>query len=180
MLERTSDRVRIRRTLVLDKLARIVQKDASGVEIPVIDNSARVISLTAATLSIQRNLHDRKTISVNRLAGSTLTLPASTGSGARFRIVVNTALTSGNLILQVANATDVMQGFVMQMSDDPATAKAFQAAATSDTITLNRTTTGVASKGEWIEVEDIAAGFWQVNGMTSATGTEASPFTAAV
>ena len=51
----------------------------------------------------------------------------------------------------------------------------------SDTITLNRSTTGSVTLGEWLEVEDIAANTWAVNGMLSATGAAfATPFTAAV
>jgi hypothetical protein len=54
-------------------------------------------------------------------------------------------------------------------------------ATNSDTITLNRTTTGSVSVGEWIDVEDVAANTWSVNGMLSATGAAfATPFTAAV
>lgn len=144
------------------------------------DVSTRIVNLTAATLSLTEADHDGKTITVNRAAGSTITLHAASGSGARHRVVIGTTLTSGSLVIQVANASDVMQGFVMQMSDDPATVKAFQAGATSDTITLNRTTTGVGSKGEWFELEDVATNLWQVHGMTAATGTEATPFSAAV
>lgn len=155
--------------------------DATAAEINrAADVSARIVNLAAATLSLTEAAHDGKVVTVNRAAGSTLTLPAATGSGARFRIVIGTTLTSGSLVLQVANASDVMQGIVMQMSDDPATVKAFQAAATSDTITLNRTTTGVGSKGEYLEAIDVATNLWQVYGVTTATGTEATPFSAAV
>jgi len=143
------------------------------------DVSARVVNLTAATLSLTEATHDGKTVTVNKADGATITLPAATGSGARFRIVIGTTLTSGSLVIQVTG-DDTMQGQIQTMSDDPATVKAFAAAATSDTITLNRTTTGVGAKGEWFLLEDIAADLWQVHGVTTSTGTEATPFSAAV
>jgi hypothetical protein len=58
---------------------------------------------------------------------------------------------------------------------------AFGTVAASDTITLNRSTTGSAKVGERINIIDVAAGFFSVTGTTIGTGgTEASPFSAAV
>ena len=48
------------------------------------------------------------------------------------------------------------------------------------TITLNGTTTGGVNKGDWIELEDIASGVWGVAGTITGSGTEATPFSAAV
>jgi hypothetical protein len=55
-------------------------------------------------------------------------------------------------------------------------------ATNSDTITLNRTTTGSVNVGEWIEVEDVATATWAVKGMlTDGRGVRnATPFSAAV
>lgn len=127
-----------------------------------------------------------KTIFLNTLAGSVVTLPAATGSNVSYRFLVTVLATSASHKVQVANASDFMIGILPTMSDDPATVKAFAAAnsgtvaTNSDTITLNRTTTGSVTVGEWIEVRDIVANTWLVSGMLSATGTEATPFTAAV
>lgn len=149
-------------------------------ELAKLDDSSKLVNLTAATLSLTAALHSGKIVTLNRAAGSTITLPTSTGSGAAFKIIIGTTLTSVSLILQVANSTDVMQGVITTMSDDPATVKGFATAASSDTITLNRTTTGVGTAGEWLEAIDVAAGFWFVTGVTTSSGTEASPFSAAV
>lgn len=157
--------------------------DASDIPGAIADLQKRnteVVELTASTLTLSADTHHNRTVLVNRAAGATITLPASTGSGARFRVLVGTALTSGSLIIAVANASDVMIGSIIGVSDDPATAKGWVAAATSDTITLNRTTTGVAGKGEWIELEDVAANTWAVKGGITQTGAEATPFSAAV
>lgn len=134
-----------------------------------------------STLTLTEALHSGKTINLDTAAGTTVTLPAATGSGARYRFLVTLLATSNSHIIKVANANDAMQGFVFTMSDDPVTVKGFFAVAgTSDTITLNRTTTGSVTKGEYIEITDIAANVFQVVGFTSSTGTEATPFSATV
>lgn len=141
--------------------------------------ASRIVNLTAATLSLTAALHDGKTVTVNRAAGSTLTLPAATGSGSRFRIIVGTTITSNNLIVQVANASDVMTGLALLGQDSADTAVLFETASTSDTITMNGSTKG-GIKGDIIELEDIATNLWHVRVMGSATGVEATPFSAAV
>jgi len=143
------------------------------------DVSARRINLTAASLTLSEATHDGATVTVNRAAGSTLTLPAATGSGARFRVVIGTTLTSGSLVIQVTG-NDTMIGQVQTLSDDSDAVKAFAAGATDDTITLNRTTTGVGTRGEWFLFEDVASDVWHVHGFTTSSGTEATPFSAAV
>lgn len=143
------------------------------------DTSGRLV-LAGSTLSVTEALHDGKTILLDQLAGSVCTLPASSGSGARFRFVVSVVATSNSHIVKVANGTDVMAGFALVAQDAADTAVMFETAASSDTITLNRTTTGSTQKGETIEVEDIATGFWAVRVIVAATGTEATPFSATV
>lgn len=120
-------------------------------------------------------------VKLDTASGSVVTLPASTGNQARYRFLVTVLATSNSHIIKVANSSDAMQGFVFTMSDDPVTVKGFFAVAgTSDTITLNRGTTGSVTKGEYIEVIDIATNVFQVVGFTSSTGTEATPFSATV
>lgn len=143
------------------------------------DVSGRLVA-GGSSLSVTAALHDGKTILLDTAAGTTCTLPASSGSGARFRFVVSTVATSNNHIIKVANGTDVMAGFALVAQDAGDTSVLFETAATSDTITLNRSTTGSTQKGEFFELEDIAAGFWSVFGVVAATGAEASPFSATV
>lgn len=135
-----------------------------------------------STLTLTVNDHDGKCIKLDTLAGSVVTLPAATGSGARFRFVVTVKATSNSHKIQVANANDTMQGIILTRDDTSDNAQAFDADATAgaDTITLNRSTFGSVVKGEWIEVEDIAANVWQVTGLIANTGTAATPFSAAV
>lgn len=143
------------------------------------DVSARIVNLTAAALAVTEALHDGKTITVNKADGSTITLPAATGSGSRFRIFVGTTITSVGLVIKVADATDTMAGVAIVAQDAADTAVVFETAATSDTITLNGTTTG-GIKGDLVELEDVAADLYHVRITASATGTEATPFSATV
>jgi hypothetical protein len=102
-------------------------------------------------------------------------------SGAKYRFVVKTTVTSNGYIIKVANTTDAFFGFSNIISDDAGgPAKGFIASAASDdTITLNGTTSG-GYAGDEVEVEDIAAGVFRVWVMGKATGTEATPFSATV
>lgn len=137
------------------------------------------INVTAAT-TLDRNVHaNGPIIKFNDADGATLTLPAASGTGDRYRFLVAVTVTSNSDIIQVANATDVMTGVILTCQDSADTVVGWETASTSDTITLNGTTTG-GIKGDYIELEDVASGLWRVLGHTSATGTEATPFSAAV
>lgn len=152
-----------------------------------IDGTVQYIDATQASLiaagstKTLTSINSGSIVALDTATGSVVTLPAASGSGARFRFIVTVLATSNSHIIKVANVSDAMQGFIFTMSDDPVTVKGFFAVAgTSDTITLNRTTTGSVTKGEMIEVIDVAANVFQVKGFTSATGVEATPFSATV
>lgn len=122
-----------------------------------------------------------KTVLLDTAAGSVVTLPAATGSGAVYKFIVSVLATSNSHIIKVANSSDTMQGLIFTMDDTAAAALAFAAVAgTSDTITLNRTTTGSVTVGEHIEIVDIATNKFQVRGFISNTGSSATPFSATV
>lgn len=158
---------------------------ASGGVIRVESGGTLAAGLTSvdagSALTVTEADHNGRVIKLDTAAGSTCTLPAATGSGARFLFVVTLLATSNSHIVKVANASDTMIGIMLVESDDAAdVAKAFVGSGTADTITLNRTTTGSVALGEWIECVDIAENLWWVRGVTAATGTEATPFSAAV
>ncbi|NNU70387.1 hypothetical protein G9X67_34620 [Rhizobium sp. WYCCWR 11152] len=136
-------------------------------------------TLTAATYTLTSEGNSGTTLNLTRAAGITCTLPASVGDGSTFEFFVNTTVTSNSNIVKVANSTDVMSGVAIVAQDAADTLVAFETAATSDTITLNGTTTG-GIKGDRIILKDVAAGFWFVNIIMSGTGTEATPFSATV
>lgn len=139
-------------------------------------------SYAPITITASATLDDRHvgtTVNVSAAAGLTLTLPAATGTGRQFDIVIHTTVTSNNVIVQVANSTDVMQGTATFGQDAADTTVLWETAATSDTITMNGTTKG-GVKGDRITLTDVATGFWEVVVIGSATGTEVTPFSAAV
>lgn len=122
-----------------------------------------------------------KTVFLDTASGSTATLPASSGSGYVYKFVVSVLATSNSHVIKVANSTDAMDGFIFTRDDTSDAANAFFAVAgTSDTITLNRTTTGSVVIGETITITDIASGRYHVEGFIANTGTPATPFSATV
>jgi len=138
-----------------------------------------------ATLVMTAVGHAGKTIRLDTAAGSTCTLPAATGSGRKYNFLVTTLATSNDHIIKVANVTDTMTGIIVSMDDTAAAAVAFAAVdGTSDTITLNRTTTGSVTLGENIQIEDVAitstTNRYLVKGVISNSGTPATPFSATV
>lgn len=147
-------------------------------QVAVPASNAKVVALSAAT-SITRDSHSERVIYVSGTTGRAFTLPAATGTGSKFRFVIGTTVTSGSHTIKVANATDVMIGNAVVLQDGGDTMVGFECGATDDTITLNGTTTG-GLKGDYVEVIDVASGIFFVNVRISATGTEATPFSATV
>ncbi len=141
-----------------------------------------------ATIAVTVAAHNGKTIKLDTAAGTIATLPAATGSGARFKFLVTTLATSNSHVIQVANNADFIVGLISGARVDStnallafAAANSGTVATNSDTITLNRTTTGSVTLGEYVEMQDVAANTWQVTGFLSATGAAfATPFSAAV
>lgn len=117
-------------------------------------------------------------ITVNAAAGLTLTLPAATGLGDRYTFVVGTTVTSNSVVIRVVG-NDIMTGLALSAADTDATVNGWETAADSDTITLNGSTTG-GIKGDIVELIDCAADTWSVRVTSRSTGTEATPFSAAV
>jgi hypothetical protein len=148
-------------------------------QLAVANPSSRIVDVATSTLTVTRDEHDSRTITLDRVAGSTITLPQATGSGAKYRFAVKTTVTSNGYIIKVANATDVFTGRALVCQDGGDTVVGFETAASSDTITLNGTTTG-GYRGDVVEIEDIASGLFLVKVSASATGTEATPFSATV
>jgi hypothetical protein len=135
-----------------------------------------------ATLTLTAEAHAGRIINLDTAAGSTVTLPAATGSGNLYRFRVSVLATSNSHVIKVANVSDTMEGVAIIADTDTAgVGYQFMAApATSDTITLNRSTTGSVTLGEYIEVEDVATNRFAVLAYLSGTGTPLTPFSATV
>lgn len=132
-------------------------------------------AVTATTLAVDSS-YNGKTILISRAAGTAITLPAATGSQAKYRIQIATSVTSNSTTIKVANATDIMQGMAVVTASTPG---AFYTTATSDTITMNGSTLGGLA-GSYVELTDIAIGDWIVNAVLVGSGTVATPFSATV
>ena len=99
--------------------------------------------------------------------------------GATFTIVSSITKT-GDLVVQVANSTDVMTGMAIIVDTDSAdNMEGFMTVAASDTITLNGGTTGGVTYAKII-CTVLGTGLWSVSVHTGCTGSPATCFSAAV
>jgi len=143
-----------------------------------ITGSGSLVSVTAdATMTSASNAG--RTMVLDVASGATVTLPAASGTGNIYKFFVKTTVTSNNYVIQVANGDDTMAGLAIVANDADNSASIFETVAASDTITLNGTTTG-GILGGTIEIQDIASNVFSVVARGAATGTEATPFSAAV
>lgn len=136
-------------------------------------------TITSATYILDPENNQAATIWANRAAGIAFTLPASVGDGTTYTIVLTTAVTSNSTTIKVANSTDVMTGQAQIASGADNTVSVWETAASSDTITMNGTTTG-GLKGDKVILQDVAAGNWSVLYVGAGTGTLSTPFSATV
>ncbi len=144
-----------------------------------LDASRRLVTLTAAT-TLTAPLHAGRVILLSLLAGFTTTLPAARGSGDAYHFKVGIVRTSNSYIIAVASSSDTMAGPVSMVDTDDDNMEGFAASGTSDTITMNATTTGGVTIGDWIELVDVAANLWHVSGQLTGSGNLLTPFSAAV
>ena len=143
-----------------------------------ISGANSLVSITANT-TLTAASHAGRTMVLSVASGATLTLPAASGTGNIYKFFVATTITSNNYIIQVANGNDTMAGVAIVANDSDNSASIFETAAASDTITLDGTTTG-GILGGTIESQDVATNVFSVVARGAATGTEATPFSAAV
>lgn len=133
-----------------------------------------------SAISLSKALHDGKTVLLDTLTGSVVTLPPAAGTGAKIRVFELVAATSGaGHTVKVQNSVDVMAG-MLDISLTTGVDGLFPTVPASDTIILNRTTSGGATNGGWMEFEDVAAGTWAVKGMVNGSGVLVTPFSATV
>ena len=158
------------------KMTRAELSEALRLEAP----AARVIA-AGGTLSVTAALHGDKIIALDTATGSVCTLPVATGSGNVYTFITKALATSNSHVIKVADASGLLAGVIHTGDDADGTATSFATTATSDTITLNRTTTGsVRIGGDRIVLTDIATNVYSVSGCCIGTGGEATPFSATV
>lgn len=180
----SADGLKLAGTLVTSTAAELNIMDgvtATAAEInAVADVSGRVIDLDATSLTITAATHGERIVTLSHTAAaSTVTLPAATGTGNVYTFIV-AAVNTNNHVIQVANATDVYEGAAIMLADGGDTVVGFETAADSDTLTLNGTTKGGAAIGDKVIITDYATGKFSIECRLTGTGTEATPFSAAV
>ena len=142
-----------------------------------IDALTDTMTAAGSAKTLVAAVNNNQVVKLDTATGSTVNLPPATGSGTKFKFIVSTLATTLNHIVQTAtSSSDFMMGSLI-LSNANSTASVFNATATSsNTITLNRTTTGSVTLGEHIEVEDVASNLWFVRGVLSSSATPVTPF----
>ena len=141
------------------------------------------IAANGDTLTVTAALHAGKVVQFGKASGTTVTLPAATGTGHIYRFVIGVTATTNANIIKVANATDVMNGSlnIQQDTDTDGSVKVWRADAGDDTMTFAGAATTGGIVGGYIECIDYKAGFWSCRAYTqSGGGSEATPFSATV
>lgn len=126
-----------------------------------------------ATETVAAVTHAGACIALDTGGGSTITLPAATGTGNRYCFVVTVA---GTHVINVVG-NDEFVGGIHQGNDSDNTTVFWPAADGSDNdrITLNNGSQG-GFVGCRYDIVDILTDNWSVIGSCDASGTEATPF----
>ena len=143
----------------------------------------QAIHTFTGTDAITETEHAGRTLLLGEVGGNalvTLTLPDATGSGATYKFVVSVTNTS-SYVIKVPDANNTIDGVITFLDLDGTAVTGYGTAATSDTITLNGTTTG-GLLGDHIELIDIATDKWHVRGClrVPTSSNPATPFSATV
>lgn len=153
-----------------------VQVTASAAELNRASVSGRVVTVTTTPLTALLATHEGKTTVLSKADALAVTLPAASGSGARYRFVIGIAASGGSYSIATAPTTDVFAGIALGTDDDGVPANSWATASNSNKITMDGSTQG-GKVGDIVEIEDIAAGVWAITNMRlTQSGTEATPF----
>jgi hypothetical protein len=133
----------------------------------------QMITLTSAATLKQDN-HAETIVVMNSTTGFTITMPAATATGNKYKFVQNLTIGSGTQII-AALGTDILMGTIAIATD--VAGVTCPTTATSDKISMGGSTDG-GVLGSTITLTDVASGKWLVEGSLVSTGAEATPFSA--
>ena len=156
--------------------ANVVDAD-SATSLTVASHAGRIVHNNAAG-AVTYTLPAINANSDSAVAGPGADLNNLSNIGATFEIFASVTKT-GDLVVQVANSNDVMVGSAKFIDDTSDNMVGFETASTSDTITLNGTTTGGVTFSK-ITCTAISSTQWKVDVESGCTGSPATPFSAAV
>lgn len=159
-----------------------VQLNATPAEInSVCDKSTSVVNVTD-DVSLTLAAHAERLLTVDDADGTSITLPAATGTGNKYTVIIGTSITSNTTTIKAASASDSFFGMAFGVDTDAegATGYTWNADSGDDTVTMDGTATGGVAGDIWTFI-DFATGKWQVEGkITQSGGSEATPFSATV
>lgn len=132
-------------------------------------------SSTASTYQLVSDNIANRLVVLNATTGiNNIKLPKSTGSGTTITFLVGLAASASNLYIIKTAGTDVYSGSI-NVYVSAGTAKLFVSTANA-TITLDGAHQGGLIPGDYIQVMDILAGTWGVDGNTEGTTAVSTPF----
>ncbi len=137
----------------------------------VCDVSARLVNVTGSTLTMTAAIHGGKITTINAAAGCLVTLPAATGTGNIFTVILGTTIGSSTTTLTCVGS-DKLTGTATVSSST--TSGSFPIPATSTVLTMNGTTKG-GVVGSNIQLVDIATNVWAVRASLNGTGVTITP-----
>ena len=141
----------------------------------VADMSGQVVAPATGNLSITAALHGNRVLYYDDADG-VISLPAATGSGIRYTVVLKTAWTTGSI--EALSVTATFVGGLNAVDDDADAPYAYKAETGDNTITGSAATGG--DVGDWFEFLDVATDLFVVKGfVTQSGGSETTPFSAA-
>ena len=144
----------------------------------VADASARVVTIVA-TDAITKAEHANRINLMADVGGDTLvtlTMPEATGTGDVYKFYVGVVNTSNYVI--AALTSDTISGVIITSIDAADTGLAWEIDGTDDKLTLNGTSTGGVTIGDWVEFVDCLDTTWCVSGQITSSGSEATPASA--
>jgi hypothetical protein len=156
--------------------ANVIDADSST-SLTVATHAGRIVHNDAAG-AVTYTLPAVNATADSGVAGPGPSLDNLSNVGATFTII-NSITKTGDLVVQVANSTDVMSGGAFYIDDSSDNVVGFETVAASDTITLNGTDTGGVTYAK-IVCTVLGTGLWSVSVHTGCTGTPATCFSAAV
>jgi hypothetical protein len=156
--------------------ANVIDADSST-SLTVATHAGRIVHNDAAG-AVTYTLPAVNATADSGISGPGPSLDNLSNVGATFTII-NSITKTGDLVVQVANSTDVMSGGAFYIDDSSDNVVGFETVAASDTITLNGTTTGGVTYAKII-CTVLGTGLWSVSVHTGCTGSPATCFSAAV
>lgn len=151
-------------------------QDANGASIPV---GFRALKTETAAFTATPEDHANRTTVFSLAAGFAITMPAASGTGNKYRFVSGIALT-GDTTVTVPSGSILKGAILINNSGDTVAATAdVSPAGSSDEVITFDASEGAGKVGDFVELEDIASGVYQVSGVFQAMHDPATPFSSA-